>query len=265
MLQDERCQRISALLSLYKRVSTAQIAKELNVSRETVRRDLLTLEALGGVKRIHGGVTSTREEKKEPPLRERLTERLLEKKAIGRQAALLLSPGQTIFVDTGSTTQAFAEALFSLTEITIITNSLAIASRYVGLDLEIQKRNTLIMLPGEAVPGLPAVAGATTVSEISRYRVDKAILSPVGISVEAGVTSYRREESEVARAMCDHAKDVVILADHSKIGLKSRISFCSFSRVNLLITNSKSSDLDSLREMRKTGLSIVTALEGSDE
>ncbi|MGS1008293.1 DeoR/GlpR family DNA-binding transcription regulator [Achromobacter xylosoxidans] len=232
MWQEERYQRIRALLSSLQQVSTDRIVGELGVSRETVRRDLLELEAMGELRRVHGGAVPVHSE---PPIAERVHTRVKYKRAIARAAAGLVSSGQTLFLDAGSTTSVLADELAKLSGLTVITNSFDVALKVGAAG---NGANQLIMLGGSVGGPVCATAGDITIAEIHRYRADLALLSPVGVDAEFGATNYDLREAEVARAMAASAKQLVLLADFSKIGLCSRVSYCSADRIDHLVTNS---------------------------
>lgn len=232
MWQEERYQRIRALLSSLQQVSTDRIVGELGVSRETVRRDLLELEAMGELRRVHGGAVPVHSE---PPIAERVHTRVKYKRAIARAAAGLVSSGQTLFLDAGSTTSVLADELAKLSGLTVITNSFDVALKVGAAG---NGANQLIMLGGSVGGPVCATAGDITIAEIHRYRADLALLSPVGVDAEFGATNYDLREAEVARAMAASAKRLVLLADFSKIGLCSRVSYCSADRIDHLVTNS---------------------------
>ncbi|MDU7866002.1 MAG: DeoR/GlpR family DNA-binding transcription regulator, partial [Pantoea sp.] len=119
MLQETRLQRIRALLTTLNQVSTDRIIRELGVSRETARRDIIELEALGQARRVHGVLVAI-ETPPEPPLPVRRAAHAREKRAIARAAAQLLQPGQTLFIDAGSTTSLLAGELRALSGLTIL-------------------------------------------------------------------------------------------------------------------------------------------------
>ncbi len=126
MLAEERHQRIRALLTALHRVTTDRIAADLGVSRETVRRDVVELETRGELRRVHGGVVAVGPEP-EPPIAVRTQVRQKEKRAIAKAAARLVAPGQTLFLDFGSTVSALAEELATLSGLTIVTNAFGVA------------------------------------------------------------------------------------------------------------------------------------------
>jgi len=238
MWQEERYQRIRALLATLQRVTTDRIVTELNVSRETVRRDLVALEALGELKRIHGGAITVEDE---APIAERAHINVKFKRDLARAAVSLLSHGQTIFIDAGTTTEILAQELAKLGGLTVITNAFNVALHLRG-SAPGSLHNEVIILGGSRGDRSPATVGATTVAEIGRYRADLALLSPVGLDAHHGASNYDHRESEVARAMAEHAERVVILADYSKLGVQSRISFCPPERIDVLVTNQRASE-----------------------
>src|SRR5699024_3081698 len=104
---------------------------------------------------------------------------------------------------------------------------------------EVRRSNRTIVLGGYLHLSLPATFGERTILEIHRYHVDVALLSPVGVTADSGATTFDLDEAEVARAMVANAAQVTILADYSKVGLTSRVSYCPSERMDQLITNSR--------------------------
>jgi DeoR family fructose operon transcriptional repressor len=169
MWQEDRHQRIRALLSTLKRVSTERIMADLGVSRETVRRDLLDLEALGELRRVHGGAIKPADE---APIAERAHTRVKSK-----------------------TTSALAEELAKLANLTVVTNSIDVALKMRGVaEQQAEAANEVILLGGSISNRAMATGGSTTILEIHRYRADVALLSPVGIDPRHGATNYDHEE-----------------------------------------------------------------------
>jgi DeoR/GlpR family transcriptional regulator of sugar metabolism len=120
-------------------------------------------------------------------------------------------------------------------------------------------RNRIIVLGGYLNRSLPATFGETAILEIHRYRADIALLSPVGVDARSGATSFDPGEAEVARAMVTNAQHVIILADYSKIGLASRVSYCPSTRFDRLITNGKAADRPAMAELRQKSVPISLA------
>jgi DeoR/GlpR family transcriptional regulator of sugar metabolism len=236
MWQEDRLQRIKAMLATFDRVSTERVAEDLGVSRETVRRDLVTLEAEGVVKRVHGGAVAVQGDE-EAPFAQRSAAQVKEKRAIARLACRLIAPGQSIFLDAGSTTSLVAEELASLSGLTVLTNSVDVASKMLSAPgAEVHR---CILIGGQMAREPLATYGAATVAEIHRYRADWALLSPVGVDPRYGATSFQPEEAEVARAMAANAAQVCIMADHTKWGTVSRVSYCAVDKIDHLIGDPK--------------------------
>lgn len=250
MLQETRLHCIRNLLKNFEQVSTERIIQELGVSRETVRRDIVELEAQGLLRRVHGGIVGT-DTKPEPPLAVRRTVHAKEKRAIVRCATTLLQSGQTVFMDAGSTTTLLAEELTRLVGLTIVTNSLNAALKLSALDdTSGRPRHEVVLLGGSVDPDTEATFGDTTIAEIYRYNADIAFLSPVGITSRDGAMSFSRHEAAVARAMTLRAKQCVILADNSKVGVPSRIVYAPIDNIDTLITDSGASDLAELTALK---------------
>ncbi|OZI23975.1 hypothetical protein CAL26_11255 [Bordetella genomosp. 9] len=261
MLQEERIARIQALLGAFERVSTERLARELSVSRETVRRDVLELEAQGALRRVHGGVVTTAAHA-EPPYAQRQHLRAREKRAIARAVLPMLAPGQVILLDAGTTTGYLAEALRGMSGLTVVTNSLGIAMTLARRDDSSESpRHEVILLGGTPHGDVPATYGSGTINEIGRYHADLALLSPVGLSATHGATSYAPHEAEVAQAMAEQARERVLLADYSKVGLVSRVRYAKPQEVSRIVTNPHEGDgiEDELQRWRRAGVDVVLA------
>lgn len=237
MLQQTRLQRILALLESLHQISTEQLGRELNVSRETIRRDIIELEAQQKVRRVHGGIMSLSSTSEEPPFDVRLAAHAREKQAIAETCIEQLTPGQTLFIDAGSTTVHLARALAHLSGFTIITNSLQVVGALSACTDGTPMRNDVLLLGGEIEANAHETRGAAVINAISRYRADVALLSPVGISAE-GASSYYQWESAIAEAMLRYSSKSLVLADSSKIGRTSRFGYAACEQINGVITDS---------------------------
>ena len=256
MLEETRLHRICALLSTLNRVSTEQVVQHLGVSRETVRRDVLKLEAMGALRRVHGGIASIAQEA-EPPLSVRNTVRAKEKRDIARAAVQQLIPGQTLFIDAGSTTTLLADELLSMPGMIIITNSLNVALKLSGGEMPL--KHEVILLGGHMGPSLQATSGDRTISEIHHSRADVALLSPVGVTARDGASSFAHHEAAIASAMVRCAKTRIILADHSKIGVTSRVIYAQIPEIDLIITDPAGAELAEWQYLQKSGPQTLIA------
>lgn len=258
MLQETRLHRIRALLRTLSRVSTEQIIKELGISRETARRDIIELEAQGLAKRVHGGLVAL-DAAPEPPLRVRSTVMAKEKRAIARAAARLLLPGQTVFLDAGSTTTMLAEELRTMSGLTVITNSLNAALKLSAAQEHETLNNQVILLGGSMQAGAQETRGELTVGEIFRYRADVALLSPVGIEQNHGASSFHPYEAAIAGAMTRQASRLILLADRSKLGISSRMNYASIREVSTLVTDSNAATLSAFIALEQVLPQVILA------
>lgn len=217
MLQETRLHRIRSLISTHHQVSTERIINELGVSRETARRDIIALEEQGVARRVHGGIVAI-DAPAEPPLPVRYAAREKEKRSIARCATEQLHAGQTIFLDSGSTTTLLARELRTMSGLTIITNSLQAALVLTATENDSQLQHEVILLGGSMSAGTQQTHGGITVNEIHRYQADVALLSPVGVDAVTGASSFSLAEAAIAGAMARQAKQLFLLADHSKLG-----------------------------------------------
>lgn len=239
MWKAERFQRIRTAINTFGKLTIENAAKELEVSTETIRRDFKEMETLGELKRIRGGAVLL-ENTTEPPISQRITEQVREKRAIAKAAVSLVKSGQVLFVDAGSTTTILADELAHLSGITVITNSVDIAVRMNQLKSRVTNENRTILLGGSLNESLLATFGDKTVGDIYSYRADIALLSPVGMDSTYGATSFDPAEAEVAKAMAQNARRTILLADNSKLGVVSRVSYCRPDNIDTLVTDEKS-------------------------
>nr|WP_323783098.1 DeoR/GlpR family DNA-binding transcription regulator [Amylibacter sp.] len=251
MWSQERHQRILTLLQSSRQVSANELADLLNVSRETVRRDLLELERGGLVDRVHGGAVLPHRES-EAPFETRKGAHHRAKQDIARKAVSLISVGSSIMVDAGTTTTVFGEVLAKLSGIMVVTNSIDIAQtiRAAGSDID------LILLGGQIVSDVPATYGELTLSEIARFNVDQVFIAPVAVDAVEGAFSFEFKEAEVARAMVAQARETVLLCDRSKLGETSRVRFCEPAQIDTLVTDSQARP-DQIAPFETTNTTVV--------
>ncbi len=258
MLQETRLHRIRALLTTLNQLSTERISKELGISRETARRDMIELEALGVARRVHGGLVMI-STPPEPPLTIRSAVLAKEKRAIARAATRYLQSGQTLFLDAGSTTTLLADELRSMSGLTIITNSLPAALALSAAEEHDALNNQVILLGGNMLAGAPQTRGELTMSEIYRYRADIALLSPVGVDSKNGASSFQPHEAAIARAMTQQSGQLILLADHSKLGITSRSIYAAPKEISLLITDAGAEKQPALKALENVLPQVIVA------
>lgn len=245
----DRHQRILSMLSASQQVSANDLAGMLGVSRETVRRDLVDLEEAGKVARVHGGAILP-EARTEDPFRQRMTTQIRAKSEIAKKAVGLIQPGQTIMVDAGSTTAVFARELAKVPGVSVITNSLDIATTLQGAGAE------AMLLGGQMAADVPATVGELTLSEIRRFEVDLCFSAPVALHPEKGAFFFDLKEAEISVAMANAARRTVLLADHGKLGDSSRVRSLEIGDIHHLVTN-RAADEVLLDRFRQAGVEIT--------
>jgi DeoR family glycerol-3-phosphate regulon repressor len=229
MLAEQRHQYILSQVAKTGALSVAELVRELNVSRETIRRDLNTLAGRGLIVTTHGGALSS--ERREPDLDTREAANAGAKRAIGERAAQFVPDGASVIIDSGSTTQAVARALTDRHKLTIYTNDWRIA-----LLLGRRNDNRVTLLGGELADLEDATFGLDTVQQLSQYHADFAFVGAGGISSDAWLTDYSRMAAEVRSRMIAAAGMVVVVADNSKFGRVTPVRINGFETARYLVT-----------------------------
>ena len=255
MYAEERQQAIARLVNQRGRMSVNQLAREYDVTTETVRRDLSTLERMGLVRRVHGGVVPPASLSLiEAGLRERDQVNPERKERIARAALEQLpSSGGTILLDAGTTTSRFAGLLPPDHELTVVTHGVPIAARLAG-----QRQIDLRLLPGRVRRTTQAAVGADTITALSQLRVDVAFLGTNGVTAEHGLTTPDPDEAAVKRALIASARRVVALADASKFGIETAVRFAAPGEIDVLVTDGDVSAADR-RALAKAGVEVLIA------
>lgn len=235
MYAEERQQAMAQLVAEHGRLSVNVLADRYDVTTETVRRDLSALERMGLVRRVHGGaVPANSLAVIESGLLERDQANTPEKERIARAALDLLPPaGSTVILDAGSTTARLASLLPRDHRLVIFTHAVPVAARLAG-----NPQVELHLLPGRVRLTTQAAVGADTVAALDELRADVVFLGSNGITAEHGLSTPDRDEAAVKRAMVQSSRQVVTLADASKVGVESPIRFASLAEVDVLVTDS---------------------------
>ena len=214
------------------RVSVEELAHQFDASRETIRRDLTLLAESGRIQKIHGGAKLPHI-RAEGPFRQRMAENAHAKRAIARRALGLVAAGQTIFVDTGSTTLIWVQALSALTNLTVITNSAEIAQTMSGY----RQGHRVFLLGGEFDADNQETTGVLTLAQLRNFRAQTAIVSAGGIDARAGITDFNIEEAQVARVMAEQSDSVIVLADGSKFQRVGSFHVCPLEQLDCIVSD----------------------------
>jgi DeoR family fructose operon transcriptional repressor len=245
----QRKQVIVTQLRVAGRVDVADIADQLGVTRETIRKDLIGLERQGLLRRVHGGAVPVGQLSFEPAVSTR-TYYAEEKTRIATAALAHLPAGGAVLIDAGSTTARFAELFPSDRELTVYTNTLPIALALIGRPLL-----TVVTLGGRVRPLTMAEVDDWAARALSEINVEVAFLGANAISVERGLTTPDPAEAAVKRLMLASARRRILLADHSKVGAVSLCKHADLSDIDLLITDTGLPEAD-LRALQAAGLHV---------
>lgn len=250
---EERKQMIVELVNRQVKATVASLCEEFGVSPATVRNDLRELEFAGLLKRTHGGAIRNKKTSYEKIYEERLVYRKEEKHAIGKAAAAMVQEGDTIIMDTGTTTLEMARFLTDVSRLTVVTNDLGIASY-----LNRNSNADLLVVGGFLRKHFNCFCGPLTVSALEGLSVDKAFISSDGVSVEKGITTPNVDISMVRRAFIDRADEKILLVDHSKFGKTAFVKCADLSEIDVVVTDEKA-DKKYLARMREEGVEIELA------
>ena len=225
-------------------VEAAQLSRLMQVSVVTIRKDLQRMEAEGLLHRTHGGAAIC-SIGSGPDARATAMER------IARRAAEEIQEGDCVIMNAGNTTLLTARKLADRKNLTIITNSVAIARELVH-----QTGIQLIFLGGEVNGDAVFTYGYDAVTQLEQYKVNKLILSSSGLSCGGGLTTRHMEAADLMRKMIDRTQTVIAVADDTKIGFESFSHVGDLHAVNILVTNETEATKEELEKIEAMGIQV---------
>ncbi|MCW2641940.1 MAG: transcriptional regulator, DeoR family [Dactylosporangium sp.] len=254
MLPAERHGRITDALRTARVVSTEELAALTGASAETIRRDLMALELQGVLKRVHGGATSAlASSSEEAPFQERSSANYEAKAAIGRAAAELVKPGQTVILDVGTTALEVARALPGTFHGTVATCSLLVAAELAG-----HSGVEVLVSGGRVRAGDLACSNAQATAFFDDLHADVAFLGSGGVDAVAGLTDFHLDEVATRRVMLANSVRSYVLVDSSKWGRVAPHGVCGLEDITGLVADARPVSSLALAVERAGGV-IVTA------
>lgn len=249
MLTEERHSRIVALVEEKESISVPELATLLNTSESTVRRDLLALDRLGRLRKVHGGAVKAETGMllTEPNVSDKKKLFFAEKDAVAKYAAGLIKNGDFVFIDAGTTTE---KMLTYITEknVTFVTNAFNHAR-------QLARRGYKVLLAGgELKDTTEAIVGVSCVEMLKNYNFTKCFLGTNGISPEGGFTTHDIDEAAVKRTAAERGYITYVLADHSKFNKTAAVSFAGISKACIItdrVPDEKYRSLTVLKEVCK--------------
>lgn len=230
MIVEERRQRVLDVLSERGFVALADLAQLTQASESTIRRDLDFFAEKGLLKRTHGGAVFLSDRESLPAFEDRSQLKLEEKRAIARVAASRIQDGDSVLLDGGTTTLEVARLLVGR-KVQIVTNSLPIAQLFAS-----NHESDLVVLGGYVFPRTGVALGPLTVRMMEEIHVHQTILSVGGITAK-GLFNSNLLLVETERAMMNCADEVVVVADHTKVGRQALAFLCKLPDVDTLIVD----------------------------
>lgn len=232
MKQNRRHDYILNLLQERQFCAIGQLAAELDVSDETIRRDIKKLDKAGKARRVHGGVTLVANAT-EGPFVSRMEEGADAKRGIVHAFAATIPPGARLFIDGGTTNCYLARELAGAAELTVLTNSLEVARILAG-----QGGVRLIMAPGEIDHDDNAAYGSETIGFIRNFQLDYAVFTAAAVDLAGdAVYDIKPQEAHLKREVANLAERVVVLADARKFGKAGFVRFCQASNTWAIFTD----------------------------
>jgi DeoR family transcriptional regulator of aga operon len=256
---NRRSEQIVKLLLETGSATIEEILAEVGSSAPSIRRDLARLENRGLIRRTHGGATLV-----EPLLYEpfrydisflaREQRHAAEKRRIGLAAAELVQPGETVGLTAGTTTTDIGRSLRHREKIQVVTNAINI-----GMEL-CNQPGIRTVLTGGVVPWTWSfsLTGSAALGFLDDVYMDKVFLSVTGLDAERGATTLEAEEALVFRKMLKQSKEVIVVADPSKLGQVSPAFICPVSEIHLLITSTEATE-EALAPFERQGIRILRA------
>lgn len=253
MFAPERHAEIVARAVAEGRVDVTSLALALDVTQETIRRDLTSLERRGLVRRVHGGAVAVERLGLEPSLSEREQVNVEAKEAIAQAALAELPESGSIVLDGGSTTARLAALLPTDRDLTVLTHALPVAS------IVATRPGISLHLIGGHVRGRTlAAVGPWATAALAQIQADVAFVGTNGLSVERGLTTPDIAEAEVKSYVVRAARRIVVLADHTKVGRDELVTVAPLDVVDTLVTDSGTSP-DLLLDIEAQGIRVVRA------
>lgn len=251
-LPAERHRRILELLHERQVMRVAALSELLSVSEVTIRRDLEALERRGLVERTHGGAVLVHRMRAEPRYLEAIVTHAEEKRAIGRAAAALVQPGETIFLNGGTTTLEVFRHLQAV-DVRVVTNHVGMALESIDRDIEV------LVVGGRFRAPSSSLVGPFATDALRRIHADRAFIGVEGLSLRSGLTTPSSEEAEIARLMIERTRgEVTVVADHSKLGTIADFVIAPLEEVDRLVVDAGIED-EYREQLRAAEVDVLVA------
>lgn len=231
ILKLHRLQQLEIYIKKQGSVSLEQLCQHFDVSKNTIRRDIQTLEARQVVKKVYGGVVANNDDAPIPLSQRQLTMKS-EKTAIAAKAAEFVRDGDIVIVDAGSTTVHLVEYLKTKRRVTLITNSIPAITAAAGND-----QLHVIVTGGDLLQTTNSLVGQDAIAMLKRLNAHTAFIAATSVSLDKGITNSSLIETDIKKAMMEISSRRMLLVDHSKFDTVSLVKFAELREFDALITD----------------------------
>lgn len=249
MLSVQRHREILSRVEASGSATVRELARELEVAEETIRRDLEKLSSEGRLIRIRGGALRVEDDRREIPFDVREIVNLEEKQAIAALAVSHLVEGDVIALDASSTARELARLIPDI-PLTVVTNSIAVTTALMD-----RARVRVVSTGGILDASSLSYVGSPAEEALERFNIGKVFLSCKGFDLERGLSVATDEHARIKRRMMELADKTYLLVDNSKFGVKAVEFFADTTEVDIVITDS-GTDQAAIRKLKKTGLAV---------
>lgn len=249
-VKQTRIQSIKAYIVASRTVTLEQICEKFQISKSTLRRDLEEIIADGDIRKSYGVLTA-QPAAQQRPFEERYVANAAAKRRIAERAAQLVSDNDIIFIDSGSTTMYMPDYLQDRSNITIITNNLEVIRRAYPF------RNIMVItISGILNRDLDSFAGASAVSVLAGYNINRAFMATAGIARDFSITNSFVAETDLKKMAMARSQRRVLLADAAKFGVLSLCTYCRMEEIDTLVTD-RDPPAEYLIRLREAGKELV--------
>jgi DeoR family transcriptional regulator of aga operon len=256
LIKEERLNRILQVIQKDGHAMAGDLARNFGVSEITIRRDLSELDEKGFVRRAHGGAIISTSMALETPIIHRLVQEKECKQAIARTAASMINDGESVFIGSGSTAAYVAHYLTNHKHLTVVTNALNIST-----DLATAEEITVVVLGGMMRHEELSLIGHIAEQSLNEVTIDKVIIGIPAVDLVAGLTNDYLPEVITDRTILNRAREVILVADHTKCGKVASAFVAPLNRVNLFITDAYTPP-EFLEGVQAQGVNVIVAENG---
>ena len=232
---EKRKREILKIINSKGEVETAELADQMGVSTETIRRYFKQLEKNSNLKMVYGGAVKVSFDRQEPDLLKREVLHQREKELIAQRAADLIEEGDVIAVDEGTTTFQLLNYIMHKENLTVISSSLPLVSALINYKNKDIFSGEIILIGGKINAKHKRSSGFLAVKMMDYFHIDKAFISTSGILNDYGLTAFETEKGMLSKKYIEQAAESIVMADYSKVGIKKYFKFSSLKEIDKII------------------------------